>query len=141
MKYLVILCLIFGSFSVFSQTRAEAGILANFKEQERCWNAHDLECYVKAAYENGPTTKTIGRGGVTYGVENILANYKKYYNDENMGHLFFDQITMDKVTNKIYFVTGRFNLEYEGKEPRRGYFSGLAKKVKGKWLLVTDHSS
>lgn len=141
MKYLYLLISLFVSFSALSQSKAKKGIMENFKAQERCWNAHDLDCYVEAAYENSPTTKTIGRAGVTYGVENILANYKKYYNDDNMGHLFFDQITMDKITGKVYFVTGRFNLEYEGKETRRGYFSGLAKKINGKWLLVTDHSS
>ncbi|MGR3811183.1 YybH family protein [Jiulongibacter sp. NS-SX5] len=137
----VILLSVSGAAAI-AQSKAEQGILENFKAQETCWNAHDLECYVNAAYEDNPKTMTIGRSGVTYGVDQILANYKKYYNDDNMGQLHFDQITMQKVSNKVYFVTGRFNLEYEDiQETRRGYFSGLAKKIKGKWLLVTDHSS
>ncbi len=140
MRKLITLFLLLGTMAAFAQSKAEKGIMENFTEQERCWNAHDLDCYVKAYYDD-PQTRTIGRTGVTYGVENILAFYKKYYNDDNMGRLFFDQITMEKITGKIYFVTGRFNLEYKGKEPRRGYFSGLTRKVKGKWLMVTDHSS
>lgn len=139
MKYLILLFCLF-SIELTAQNKAEAGIMANFNEQEHCWNAHDLDCYVKAYYD-GPETKTIGRSGVTYGVENILANYKKYYNDDNMGHLFFDEITMDKITSKAYYVTGRFNLEYEGKETRRGYFSVIIKKFGNQWLIVSDHSS
>ncbi|KPM48336.1 hypothetical protein AFM12_06710 [Jiulongibacter sediminis] len=136
--YLLILLLC--NLTVTAQSKAEEGIMANFKEQERCWNAHDLEYYVKA-YRDSPESKTIGRSGVTYGVENILANYKKYYNDDNMGHLFFDEITMDRITSKVYYVVGRFNLEYEGKETRRGYFSVIIKKFGDQWLIVSDHSS
>lgn len=140
MRNLIALTFLLISISTMAQKAATA-IRANFAEQERSWSAHDLEAYVKA-YHPSEKTKTISRLGVTYGVDNILKDYQKYYNDDNMGRLFFDEITIEKVSSKYYYVTGRFNLDY-GKERtmRQGYFSGLMKKHKGKWLIIADHSS
>ena len=124
MKIILILFFTIGLSCSFAQkiTNAEKAIMDNFAEQERSWSAHDLEGYVKA-YHPSEKTKAIGRSGITYGVNNILNNYHKYYTDENMGRLYFDEISMDKLSSKYYYVLGRYNLDYgKEKDIRQGYF-------------------
>jgi ketosteroid isomerase-like protein len=143
MKIILVVLFISCCTSGFAQkmNKAEAAIMANFAEQERSWSAHDLEGYVKA-YHPSEKTKTIGRSGITYGVDNIIKNYQKYYTTENMGSLFFDEISIDKLNSKYYYVLGRFNLDYGSeKDMSQGYFSVIMKKIKGEWLIVADHSS
>lgn len=94
------------------------------------------------AYHQSPKTKAIGSKGVTYGVDNILANYKKHYTPESMGRLFFDNYILEKLSPKCYYVIGRFHLDYgKDKDLRQGHFSIIMKKIDGKWLIVNDHSS
>lgn len=114
-------------------------INANFKEQERCWNAADLECYVKA-YATTVEIKTISSLGVTKGYDNILAQYKKYFPKENMGQLHFDNVEIKKLSTQYAYVTGRYNLIYPSKDPRRGWFSVLMQKIDGQWFIISDHS-
>jgi D-alanyl-D-alanine carboxypeptidase len=135
--------LVLSVFQSFAQKnkKDQTAIMANFAEQERSWSAHDLEAYVKA-YHQSSETKAIGSKGVTYGVDNILANYKKNYTAENMGRLFFDNYILEKLSPKCYYVIGRFNLDYgKDNDLRQGHFSVIMKKINGEWLIVSDHSS
>ena len=123
------------------QSKAVLGIQENFNKQEVCWNAADIECYMEA-YATTEMIQTISRGGVTKGYDTIIGNYKKYYPKDKMGQLHFDQMEFRKLSGKYYYVVGRFNLSYEDqKEPRKGYFSVLMKRIKGQWVIVSDHSS
>lgn len=122
-----------------AQNKAETSILANFEFQEECWNKQDMECYCQA-YADNDSIRTISRVGVTYGLENILSDYKKWPKDK-MGRLYFDELKMEKLSSKFYFVTGRFNLEYTSEETRSGYFSAIMKKQGSGWKIYTDHSS
>lgn len=117
----------------------EVAILANFKQQEACWNKADIDCYMQAYYPSNDI-KTISRAGVTYGYENIRRQYKQYWNAENMGQLHFDQLRLQSMTAGFYLVTGRFNLE-RGETVSRGHFSAVFQKIEGKWYMVSDHSS
>lgn len=118
----------------------ESKIRENFTEQERCWNSGDLECYMKA-YAPAADIQTVSRAGITYGYDQILANYRSNYPKEKMGTLGFDQLTFRRLADDLYFVTGRFNLHYSSKpEPVQGRFSTVMVKQSGKWYLLTDHS-
>lgn len=117
----------------------EAAILANFEQQEKCWNQADIDCYMQA-YHPAIDIKTISQAGVMYGYENIRRQYKRYWNAENMGQLHFDQLRLQTLTEDFYLVTGRFNLKYD-KQMRQGHFSAVFQKIDGKWYMVSDHSS
>ncbi len=119
----------------------KALITGNFTAQENCWNNHDIECYMQA-YAPFKDIQTVSRGGVTYGYDHIIGNYKKYFPKERMGNLHFDHIAMKRLADNLYFVSGRFNLKFDGREElARGWFSATMKKIKGQWYLITDHSS
>jgi len=119
----------------------EALITDNFTAQENCWNNHDIECYMQA-YAPFEDIQTVSRGGVRYGYDDIIGNYKKYFPKERMGNLHFDNIAMRRLSDNLYFVSGRFNLKFDGREElASGWFSATMKKLKGQWYLITDHSS
>lgn len=139
MSLVMITCLIPVS-GLHAQAKAERRILENFRKQEACWNKGDLVCYCEA-YMKVDSVRTISSGGVTYGLDSILADYKKYWPPEKMGILHFDRLKLEKLSRKMYFVTGRFNLARKDGRHISGYFSAVMKKAGKKWLLYTDHSS
>ncbi|TJY37076.1 DUF4440 domain-containing protein [Pontimicrobium aquaticum] len=119
-----------------------AEINKNFKKQEDCWNNDDIECYMKAYASNGDQIQTISTGGVTFGYDNIISDYKRYFPKGRMGKLHYDNVNIRKLSDNLYFVTGRFNLKFENREQLlRGWFSVTTKKINGKWYMITDHSS
>ena len=146
MKRIVLICLLcVCSFATHAQEGSdkinEKMILENFKKQETCWNNHDIECYMQA-YSKTEPIQTVSTGGVTFGYDNILSNYKRYFPKERMGTLSFDNFNLRKLTNDLYFVTGRFNFKFPNQENvSRGWFSVIMKKDKNGWFIITDHSS
>ncbi len=124
----------------YNESRDRALIMQNFDFQAQCWNKGDTKCYCDA-YADLDSIRTISRAGVTYGKRQILADYQKYFPPERMGHLSFDQFEMERLSAEYYFVTGRFTLSYESRDPRSGYFSVIMKKIGDEWKIYTDHSS
>lgn len=114
--------------------------MANFDEQAKCWNQGDIDCYGQG-YVHSADVHTVSSKGFTYGYDAIIAKYKKDWPKERMGKLHFDQVKMEKLSKITYLVQGRFNLEYEQSKPVSGYFTVIMKKIGGKWLMYTDHSS
>ncbi|MCB0575872.1 MAG: serine hydrolase [Saprospiraceae bacterium] len=118
----------------------EVAIRANFSSQEACWNKRDIDCYMQA-YWPSDSIRTVSRDGVTRGFSNIRANYLKYFPPEKMGALHFDNMTLTRLSDNYYYVTGRFNLHYEERsESVHGWFSVLMQKINGQWWMVSDHS-
>ena len=119
----------------------EEAILDNFQRQEACWNQGSIDCYMEA-YHPDDSICTISSQGVAFGYETIRQQYNRNWPQERMGQLHFDNFFMERLPPVLYTVIGRFNLAMEGRdEPYRGWFSVLMKKIDGKWLMVSDHSS
>lgn len=147
LKTNIILVILFASFQAsytYAQENAIQGIQNNFEQQTSAWNNGDLKAYVEA-YVAGDSAKTISKAGVIYGKVNILKQYQQYYNKENMGTLWFDQFTYQKLREDLYYVVGRFNLKNmdKNKQPkeRHGWFSVLMQKIDAKWFILSDHST
>ncbi|MCB9233696.1 MAG: DUF4440 domain-containing protein [Bacteroidia bacterium] len=117
-------------------------ILTTMQTQTKAWNAGDLDGFMNGYWEND-SLKFIGKSGITYGWQATLDRYKKGYPDKaTMGQLTFSGIKMEKLSGKAVFVTGQWHLAREGdKEDVGGWYSLLWKKIKGKWVIVADHSS
>jgi hypothetical protein len=70
-----------------------------------------------------------------------LKGYQKGYpTKEAMGTLKFDIIEMRQWDRKTLQVIGKFTLIRESDTPT-GHFTLLLRKIKGKWVIVSDHSS
>lgn len=122
-----------------SQSKAVREIQQVFRDEEAAWNSGDIEVYLKF-YAPEDSVRMIYSSGVTYGRDSILAFYKKYWPKERMGKLTLDQETIEKISRKYYFVSGRFTVDFSNGKQTRGRFSGLMKKINGRWYIYTDHS-
>lgn len=135
----ILLLLLFSS-GIIAQSKTERKIIKLLHDQDASWNKGDLEGFMKT-YWNSDSLMFIGKSGVTYGWKNTLNNYKKGYpNTDAMGKLKFNLIEIKKISRKYYHVTGKWHLTRTVGD-LQGHFTLLLKKMKGKWLIISDHSS
>jgi len=109
-------------------------------KQQDSWNHGDLLAYMQA-YWNSDSLIFIGKSGPKYGWQTTLENYQKSYPDKStMGTLKFTFIKFEVFTSKSCSVLGKWELKRENDSPS-GYFSLILRKIHGKWLITSDHSS
>lgn len=109
-------------------------------KQVKSWNKGNIEKFMDTYWKSDDLI-FVGSKGVTYGWRLTLKNYKKSYpNKKAMGHLRFDNLDIRKIDKKTIFVVGRFFLtrSYDNME---GHYTLVIQKKRGKWLIVSDHSS
>ncbi len=83
----------------------------------------------------------IGKSGVTYGWQNTMDNYKKGYPDTAaMGKLMFDIINVKRLSVLYFSVVGKWHLTRSIGDVG-GHFTLLLKKIKNRWVIISDHSS
>ena len=124
----------------FSQTADEKEILSILKQQDSCWNRGNIEGFMQT-YWKSDSLMFIGKSGVTYGWQQTLDNYKKGYPDTaSMGKLDFKLIQIKKISRDYCNVVGKWHLS-RTKGDLQGHFTLLLRKIKGKWMIVQDHSS
>jgi uncharacterized protein (TIGR02246 family) len=131
--------LLFVFVTSLAQSKDEKAILELMREEERAWNSGNIEAYVDL-YAAHDSTRMIYSSGAVYGKDSILAFYKKYWPKERMGQLTLDGERLERLSDEYYYVSGFFHVRYPDGKSINGRFSGLMKKIKGKWYLYTDHS-
>jgi len=138
-KSVTFLFFLFLHFTLYAQPKDVKDIIALMRKEEEVWNNGDIEGYVNL-YAPEDSTRMIYGSGAVYGKDRILAFYKKYWPKERMGHLTLTHDSIERLSKNYYYVSGFFNVSYPDSKPVKGRFSGLMKKIKGKWYLYTDHS-
>lgn len=114
-------------------------VKAQMEAQQSSWNNGDIPGFMEY-YWKSDSLKFIGSKGITYGWQKTLDNYLKSYPDKAaMGVLKFTIKEATQLSPTSIYVVGKWELEKEA--PAGGYFTLLWKKIKGKWLIVTDHTS
>jgi ketosteroid isomerase-like protein len=142
MKKSLFLCIVILFFSVSSpaQSKDEMAIKNAMNEQLAAWNAGDIDRFM-GTYWQSDSLMFIGKSGITYGWQKTLENYKKNYPDTAaMGHLDFTILETKRLSVLYFFVVGKWHLTRSIGDAG-GHFTLLFKKVKNKWVIVTDHSS
>jgi ketosteroid isomerase-like protein len=120
--------------------KAEKSIRAIMQTQEDAWNRGDLEAFMDG-YWHSDSLKFIGSRGLTYGWQQTLDNYKKGYPDRDaMGTLKFTVLSVEQLSSKSAFVIGKWHLARKAGD-LSGHYTLLWKNIKGKWVIVADHSS
>ncbi len=123
-----------------AQKRAVKQIRAIMAEQEQAWNRGELDAFMQG-YWPSDSLRFIGSKGLTYGWNQTLSNYKKGYPDRDaMGILKFTVISIEPLSKRSAFVIGKWHLSRKSGD-LSGHYTLLWKKIKGKWLIVADHSS
>ena len=128
------------SFSVFSQSKDEMEVTNVLAKQNAAWNHGDIDAFMVGYWESD-SLMFIGKSGVTYGYKNTLANYKKNYLDTTaMGKLTFALIQVKRLSPEYFHVTGKYYLTRSIGDAS-GHFTLMFRKIKGKWVIISDHSS
>ena len=147
MKSILIGLLSILSLSVFSQTKParpaggdETAVRNVLAKQNAAWNRGDVDAFMVGYWEND-SLMFIGKSGVTYGYKNTLATYKKNYPDTTaMGKLTFTLIQVKRLSPEYYHVTGKYYLTRTIGDAS-GHFTLVFRKINGKWVVISDHSS
>jgi len=142
LKYTLVVLACFFAFNLQAQEqhRSVKKVLKILKKQSEQWNKGDIEAFMQD-YWKSDQLQFIGSKGVTYGWQQTFDNYKKGYPDRAaMGQLTFDILNTKRLSRKVISVTGKFTLKRENDMPT-GHFLLIWKKIKGKWVIIADHTS
>jgi len=147
MKSILFLLLLATTIPCFGQKKAvkpsaveEAKIRNLLNDQTAAWNRGDIEGFMEGYWKND-SLMFIGKSGINWGWQKTLENYKKGYPDSiAMGKLSFDLIVVKRLSFQYYYVVGKWMLARTIGD-LSGHFNLLLKKIKGKWVIVADHSS
>jgi hypothetical protein len=92
-------------------------------------------------YWESDKLKFVGANGITYGYQATLKGYhKRYPNKDAMGKLTFEVVDVEKISKKIIMLVGKWDLERKIGDIG-GHFTLMWKKIKGKWVIIADHTS
>lgn len=119
-----------------------AAIRQVLEEQQRAWNAGNIEEFMKG-YENSEATTFMGKE-VSRGYSGVIARYRRTYsNQEQMGKLTFSEIEVRMLGKDHALVLGKFALERTaaGGGAASGRYTLIAKKTKQGWKFIHDHTS
>jgi ketosteroid isomerase-like protein len=142
MKKFILLLLLPVSVTAFAQTKDKDGITIRkiLDDQTTAWNRGDIENFMSGYWEND-SLLFVGKSGVTKGWKQTLANYKKGYPDTAaMGKLSFNILQVKRLSVMYFSVVGKWNLTRSIGD-LSGHYTLLFKKIKGKWVIIQDHSS
>jgi ketosteroid isomerase-like protein len=141
---LTVSSLIFGcsqfSKPKFDANAEEEAIRAVFTTQQIAWNNGDIDGFM-GSYWKSDSLQFVSSRGINHGWQEALESYKNKYPDiAAMGTLSFDILEVTALTPENYVVMGRYHLtRAEGN--LEGIFTVIFKKIKGKWVVIYDHTS
>jgi ketosteroid isomerase-like protein len=137
--FLLAVCFTLTSIT-FAQLKDEVTIRKVLEEQRLAWNTGDIERFM-GTYLQSDSLMFIGKSGITYGWQKTMDNYKKGYPDTAaMGKLDFNILEVKRLSVLYFFVVGKWHLTRSIGDVG-GHFTLLFKKIKNKWVIVSDHSS
>lgn len=123
-----------------AQTTDEQAVKAVMDTQVKEWNSGNIPAFMET-YAKTDSLMFIGSKGITYGWDSTLARYQRNYPDKaTMGTLTFELKELKRLSDKYYYVVGKFILERE-KGNLSGHFDLLFEKINGKWKIIADHTS
>jgi len=146
MKYITLIFLLLGlsyqeTYSQKINQKDETAINTILKNQQDAWNKGNLEGFMEG-YWQSDSLKFVGKNGITYGWKATLERYKKGYPDKaTMGTLQFTILHKEVISKDAILMIGKWQLQRAEKGDVSGHFSLLWRKIKGKWVICTDHSS
>ena len=142
MKNFILFLILSISVAASAQTKDKDETIIHkiLDDQTAAWNRGDIENFMSGYWEND-SLLFIGKSGVTNGWKQTLANYKKGYPDTAaMGKLSFNIIQVKRLSVMYFSVVGKWNLARSIGD-LNGHYTLLFKKIKGKWVIIQDHSS
>ncbi|MEL7532868.1 MAG: nuclear transport factor 2 family protein [Bacteroidota bacterium] len=122
------------------KSKDKAAIMKALKEQQKAWNQADIPTFMEG-YWQSDSLVFVGSSGPQYGWQTTYDNYFVRYPDKAaMGQLEFSVLRLEKLGSKSAFMIGKWYLTRDIGDVG-GYFTLVWKKIDGKWLIVSDHTS
>ncbi|CAF4490589.1 unnamed protein product [Didymodactylos carnosus] len=110
-------------------------------DQVAAWNRADIYEFMNV-YWKSDSLAFINKNGIKYGWKTVLDDYKERYpNKDMMGELIFSILRTEFQSSVSAFLVGKWDLKRKENNDVGGYFTLLWKKIDGKWLITTDHTS
>lgn len=133
------------NFAYAQTDKDDAAIRAALQAQAAAWNNGDLEGFM-SYYLRSEQLKFVSKNGVQYGWQPLYERYRKNYpGKEGMGELRFEIIENERLAAGVFQTIGRWELTRTASggnlETLGGYFTLTWRKIKGKWLITSDHTS
>ncbi len=142
-KFLLLLVstfLLSTTFLFAQESKDIATVKALLFRQQEDWNKGAIDDFMNGYWES-EKLKFVGANGITYGYDATLKNYHKRYPDRAaMGQLTFGVKRVEKLSRKVIMLVGTWDLDRKS-GPIGGYFTLMFKKIKGKWVIIADHTS
>ena len=108
--------------------------------QEKACNNGDIDSFMNG-YIKSEELVFSGSNGPIYGWNATKERYKKSYPDlKTMGKLSFTVRKIKSLSKETAYLIGEYYLK-RTIEDSYGHFTLIWKKVNGKWLIVSDHTS
>ena len=140
MRILRLACSLLVTSSIFAQTTDETTIRDLLQKQQEDWNRGNIEAFMQG-YWQSDSLMFIGSSGVTYGFKNTWERYKKNYDSrDKMGELKFDLLHVNRLANDVYMVVGKWHLKRTVGDVG-GIYTLILRKIGGKWVITSDHTS
>ena len=132
------------AFQLFSQNpisvKDSLEIMNVMSFQEKAWNKGDIDSFMNG-YLKSEELVFSGSGGPVYGWKATKKRYLKTYPDlKTMGKLTFNVSKIKSLSINSAYLIGEYYLK-RTIDDSFGHFTLLWKKVNGKWLIVSDHTS
>jgi uncharacterized protein (TIGR02246 family) len=146
-SYLLFYCFL-GLFITRQTAQAQSAtqaVQAALDAQLAAWNQGDIEQFMEY-YWKSDQMKFVSAAGLNQGWQATLERYRQRYpGKEGMGKLQFEVVSNQQIDKKTCLVVGKFFLERTGpnneKEEFKGWYSLVWQKVKGRWVIISDHTS
>lgn len=137
--FLILICCGFlGNLS--AQQEDEQAIRLLLNRQQDDWNRGDIQAFMEG-YWRSDSLMFIGSKGVTYGFNNTWERYKKNYDSrEKMGSLRFDLLHVNRLSADVFMVVGKWQLTRTVGDIG-GHYTLILRKIDGRWVIVSDHTS
>jgi ketosteroid isomerase-like protein len=141
-KWFFTLILMGAITTVMAQSaKDEQEIFTILERQVSDWNKGDITSFMNGYWESD-SLMFVGKAGITYGYKPTYEGYLKRYPDRaTMGTLKFTFLNFSFPGPGVAFVVGKFHLTRPEKGDMEGHYTLLWKKIKGKWVIVCDHTS
>ena len=131
--------LIFGCYSIDSESTIQNEIKALLKEQVDSWNEGDLNGFM-AFYWKSEDFTFQSKNKRLEGWQQLYDMYQKNYAGEKMGELLFSDLDIHVLSKNSAHVLGRWTVT-TADTSRQGLFTLIFKKFDEGWRIVVDHSS
>ncbi|KIC92116.1 DUF4440 domain-containing protein [Flavihumibacter sp. ZG627] len=140
MRIFLLACSLLMASTILAQSSDETTIRNLLQQQQEDWNRGNIEAFMQG-YWKSDSLMFIGSSGVTYGFKNTWERYKKNYDSrDKMGELKFDLLHVNRLANDAFMVVGKWHLKRTVGDIG-GIYTLILRKIGGKWVIISDHTS